>query len=73
MLYAGNGTVLEAIGDGVVERSINLALGDATLANMTVIPPTVFANPDVRLRVSRFPGFSEVDAQVSSCHDFPSS
>jgi formylglycine-generating enzyme required for sulfatase activity len=26
-------------------------LGDTTLTNMTAIPPTVFANPDVRLRV----------------------
>ncbi|MCX6875591.1 MAG: hypothetical protein NTW21_17555 [Verrucomicrobia bacterium] len=26
-------------------------LGDATLANMTIVPATVFTNPDVRLRV----------------------
>ena len=29
----------------------SVQLGDATLANMSAIPPSVFSNPDVRLRV----------------------
>ena len=32
MIYAGNQEVLEAIGDGVVRRSVNMALKDASLA-----------------------------------------
>ena len=32
MLYAGNGQIVEAIGDGVTRRPLNSALADATLA-----------------------------------------
>jgi len=32
IIYAGNGMVIEAIGDGVVERQLSQALSDATLA-----------------------------------------
>ncbi len=40
-----------AIGLTVTKGLYAVLLGDATLANMTVIPATVFTNSDVRLRV----------------------
>ena len=41
------GAVSLAVGKGLY----SVLLGDAALINMTAIPATVFANPDVRLRV----------------------
>ena len=40
-----------AVSLAVTKGLYSVLLGDATLANMTIVPATVFTNPDVRLRV----------------------
>ena len=55
--WSNNGTSVNgsepsaAVSLPVVNGLYSVLLGDASLANMTVIPATVFNNPDVRLRV----------------------
>ena len=47
----GNTEPATAVTLPVTKGLYSVLLGDTTLTNMTAIPPTVFANPDVRLRV----------------------
>ncbi|MBI5387073.1 MAG: hypothetical protein HZA90_20575 [Verrucomicrobia bacterium] len=47
----GGGEPTAAVSLGVSNGLYAVLLGNATLANMTVVPPTVFTNLDVRLRI----------------------
>jgi uncharacterized protein YycO len=51
ILYIGNGKVIEAISDGVVERDLSVALGEATLA---VALRRRHMNPETRRNVVDF-------------------
>jgi hypothetical protein len=50
--WSNDGTSLAGSEPSTVAKGLySVLLGDATLPNMTIVPATVFANPDVRLRV----------------------
>ena len=56
LLWVNNGPSLTADPVNAVSLPVNyglysVMLGDSSIANMLAIPPAVFANPDVRLRV----------------------